>query len=106
MQAKELMLCVESECIKESQTWNQRQEDQRAPNRYGEPNLLNTVDGTNLEKVYGLKYLGHEKKALKTKSSKNTGLASLEQNLLHLEVWQTQGPEVLVIHPKTRHQSK
>ena len=58
MQAKELMLCVESECIKESQTWNQRQEDQRAPNRYGEPNHLNTVDGTNLEKVYDLKYLG------------------------------------------------
>ena len=54
MQAKELMLHVESGCIivKESQTWNQRQEDQRAPNRYWEPNLLNTVDGTYVETVY------------------------------------------------------
>ena len=52
------MLRVESECIKESRTRNQRQEDERAPNRYGEPNHLNTVDGTNLEKVYDLKYLG------------------------------------------------
>ena len=52
MQANELMLRVESECIKESQTLNQRQEDQRAPNRYWEPNLLNTVDGTYLETVY------------------------------------------------------
>ena len=43
------MLRVESERIKESQTWNQRQEDQRAPNRFGEPNLINTVDGTKLE---------------------------------------------------------
>ena len=46
MQVKKLMLRVESECIKESQTLNQRQEDQRARNKYGEPNLLNTVDGT------------------------------------------------------------
>ena len=46
MQAKELMLRVESECIKESQSWNERQEDQRDPYRYGESNLLNIVDGT------------------------------------------------------------
>ena len=50
--------------------------------------------------------LGHEKKALKLKSSKNTGLISLEHNGLHLEVWHTQGPEVQVIHPQTRHQRK
>ena len=34
--------------------------------------------------------LGHEKKALKLKSSKNTGLTSLEHNGLHLEVLYTQ----------------
>ena len=57
MQAKELMLRVESECIKESQSWNERQEDQRDPYRYGESNLLNIVDGTKLEEVYD-KYFG------------------------------------------------